>query len=112
MENLISQIIDLVNEQRDSQGQISKEMLQIELRLLLEEARVENNCITANVNSITLEEGKQLVDYGMWYSVNSQHDGYVPVGNYLQKLVSIKGLINPPKEWDDYKKENPDFGTA
>jgi len=46
----------------------------------------------------------------MWYSVNSQHDGYVPVGNYLQKLVSIKGLINPPKEWDEYRKEKA-FGA-
>jgi len=39
MEELIQNIIDLVNEQRDSQGQISQKKLEIQLRLLLEESR-------------------------------------------------------------------------
>lgn len=58
------------------------------------------------VSTLTLEEGKQMVDYGFWYAENSQNNGSVPVGNYLQKLVSVKGLIEPPKEWDDYIRKN------
>ncbi len=106
IQELINEIIDLVNEQRDSQGQISKGKLNAQLRLLLEKARVENNCILTDVSNITLEEGKALVDYGFNYHTASQHDGYVPVGNFLQKLVGMKGLIEAPKEWDDYKRKN------
>lgn len=106
MNELIEKIIDLVNEQRDSNGQISKEKLHVQLELILEKTRIKNNCIISNVNCITLEEGKQLVDYGFNYHITSQHNGYVPVGNYLQKLVSIKGLIEAPEEWDEYRLKN------
>ena len=106
MDNLINEIIDLVNEQRDSQGQISRGNLEANLRLLLEKTRIENNCILTDVDNITLEEGKMLVDYGFNYHVTSQHDGYVPLGNYLQKLVGIKKLIEPPKEWEGYMRKN------
>ena len=106
IEELIKDVIDLVNEQRDSQGQISKGKLNAQLRLLLEKSRVENNCILTDVSNITLEEGKALVDYGFNYHTTSQHDGHVPVGNYLQKLVGMKKLIEPPKEWGDYMREN------
>ena len=106
MEELINEIIDLVNEKRDSQGQISIGKLEAQLELLLEKTRVKNNCILTDVNNITLEEGKLLVDYGFNYATKSQHDGNVPVGNYLQRLVGIKKLIQAPIEWNDYMRKN------
>lgn len=67
---------------------------------------VKNNGVLHDVSNLTLEEGKQMVDFGFWYATESMHDGSVPVGNYLQRLMYVKGLVNSPKEWDDYKRKN------
>jgi len=70
------------------------------------EMAVENEKSYEDPSKLTLAEGRQLVDYGFWYCEHSQHEGEVPLGNYLQKLVGIRRLIEAPPEWLPYMREN------
>lgn len=50
----------------------------------------------------TIQDIIDAVAYGFNYHNESQHSGYVPVGNTLQWLLAKKKMLNAPKNYEKY----------
>lgn len=68
-------------------------------------SKANNDCISG-VSDFTLEEMQKAVAYGFWYATESQNNGGVPVGNFLQWVSNQREMTEIPKEWDEFMKQN------
>lgn len=64
------------------------------------------NCAIADVSDFTFQDIIEAAKYGFNYANEVKHEGNVPIGNILQKVMADKHMRSIPPEWLEYLQAN------
>lgn len=94
---------DMENRPHESNSMEGTEVqFRIEKIFLSNQTKLYARLIWSDLN-YTVEDIIAAVEYGFKYRDESQHKGFVPIGNTLQWLMSRKNIQVPPKTWGKFK---------